>query len=330
MAWHPTWNEDENNRSQGRYRYVRVGGQSGQRGTPGLWVILGLTVSVFLFLQGGRMAEAVKSYGPLAADDLFQRGEIWRLVTFQFLHGDTSHIFWNMFILWMFGRTVEMQIGTRRFVWLYFLSGVAGGLAEALFNVAMSQITGNPQWMGISAVGASAGVMGMTIAFAALNPSAPILLFFILPVRAKFVAIGYFVWETWKLLAMVSSQGRMPSDGIAHAAHLGGMIYALAWVVLAGFVNRPWAHRYQATFERMKRSFRGPQASGGGRREHPVVRGPNSGPGSEPPPRPRSKDKEEERLDGILEKIHREGLLSLSEEERRFLREMSERKRDGR
>lgn len=330
MTWHPTWNDDESNRSQGRYRYVRLGGQGGQRGTPGLWWILGLTICVFLFLQGGKAAESVRQYGPLTAEDLFQRGQVWRLVTFQFLHGGQSHIFWNMFVLWMFGRTVEMQIGTRRFVWLYFLSGVAGGLAEALFNVTMSQITGDSQWMTVGAVGASAGVMGMTIAFAALNPSAPILLFFILPVRAKYVAIGYFVWESWPLYVMVSSRGRMPSDGVAHAAHVGGMIYALAWVVLAGLANRPWAYRYQAAFDRLKRSLSGPPASPGVRREHPVVGGPNTVAGSDPLPRPRDKDKDEVRLDQILEKIHTQGLLSLTDEERRFLRQMSERKRDDR
>jgi len=321
MAWHSTWNDDDDDRSSGRYRYVRVGWQAGQRGTPGLWFILGITIFVYLFLQH---SPAAIQYGPLSASDLFERGQVWRLLTFQFLHGGNSHIFWNMLILWMFGRTVEMQIGTRSFVWLYLFSGIAGGLAEALFNLTMFQITGNPGWMEISAVGASAGVMGMTIAFAALNPSAPILLFFILPVRAKYVAIGYFIVETLPLYEMLVSKGRVVSDGVAHAAHVGGMIYALVWIVLAGLVNRPWAHRYQAAFDRMKRSLR----SSAPRREHPIVRGPNDTTGRTPPAPPRERDRDEERLDAILQKIHAQGLLSLTEDERRFLRQMSERKRD--
>jgi len=318
MAWHPTWNEPE--RRESRYRHVRV--QWGTRGAAGTWAILVATVLVYLLLQShGRRSPAslAEKYGELVPALVLLDGQVWRLLTFQFLHGGAIHILGNMFLLWMFGRAVEFQIGTRRFLWLYLLSGVAGGLGQAMFDLMMSQITGDPGWMAIPSLGASAGVMGILIAFAVMNPHVPLLVYFVLPVRAWYVAVVYFFFESWPLFDMVRSRGTVPSDNIGHAAHLGGMIYALAWVIFTGRVNWPVARGIRRLLPSRPRAYRPDDREV--YRQHPVVSGPNTGGNV-------SRDassEEEQRLDAVLRKIHESGLESLSDDERRFLRYMSER-----
>jgi rhomboid family protein len=320
MAWHPTWNEDGNDRG-GRFRHVNARESFRRPGTRGLWAIILLNIFVFVALSSRDPDAPINQYGPTTVQSVLFEGQLWRLVTSQFMHGGTSHIFWNMFILWMFGRVVEMQIGTKRFVWLYLLAGVAGGLGNCLFDWTMHGLYNDPGWLTVGCIGASGGVMAITIAFALMNPKAPILLFFILPIPAIWLAVGYFVLETWPLLAMLQT-GRSTGN-VAHAAHLGGMLWALGWAILAGYVRTPWAQRLQRGGDRLKRRFTpspGPRSSAP--RRHPVMGGPNNGAAS----RPKSKD--EVRLDGILRKIHEQGLMSLSESERKFLRDMSEKKRD--
>lgn len=321
MAWHPTWNEDDGGRGGGRYRHINARGAFRRPSTRGLWAIILLNVFVFIALQSPDPNAPINQYGPATAEDVLFKGQLWRLVTFQFLHGGTSHIFWNMFILWMFGRIVEMQVGTKRFLWLYLLAGVAGGLGNSLFGWTMSSLYNDPSWLTVGCIGASGGVMAITIAFALMNPKAPVLLFFILPIPAIWLAVGYFVLETWPLLSMLQT-GRSPSN-VAYAAHVGGMLYALGWAILAGYVRTPWARRLQKGGEYLKQRFKpSPGSRRPAPRRHPVMGGPHSGAAS----RPKSKD--EARLDGILRKIHEQGLMSLSESERRFLKDMSEKKRD--
>jgi len=329
MAWHPTWNDDERRSAGGRYRYIRLGAQ--WQGRSALTTLLVITGGVFLVVQlFGRfiaLGDATLAYygenlGALRASDIFGRLQLWRLVTFQFLHGGWQHIFWNMFGLWMFGRVVEMHIGPRRFMWLYLLSGIAGGLTECGLNYFLYS-QGHVGHINVPIVGASAGVCGVLIAFAMLNPNAQILLMFIVPIRAKWFALGYAVLTTiwaWESFQIASAGQRGPT--VAHAAHLGGMVCAVVWLILAGYVNRPWAYRIRSWFTPSRRRTARPVQPGPApHRSHPVVGGPNTG-GRGGPTRA-----EEERLDVILRKIHDSGLSSLSDEEREFLRSMSERAR---
>ncbi len=306
MAWRQSWNQPTGG---GRYRHIRFGTGGRPRG---LWVLIIITVLVFLLVQGS----AITEYGTLDARAVFEGGQVWRLVTFQFLHAGFGHIFFNMFMLWMFGRIVQMQIGTRRFVWLYLLAGIAGGLAQCAFGYAVAEQV--PGYLDVPTVGASAGVMGIGVAFALINPNAMVYLFFILPIRAKWLAVGYFVLETWPMLNVFLGG---PIGHVAHAAHVGGMVYALGWAVVAGYVRHPVALRAQRFVRGFVRKAKS-RAQRKKPRKHPVVRGPNA----YSPRGPSARD--ERKLDEVLRKIHGGGLASLSEEERDFLRKMSERRRD--
>lgn len=140
-------------------------------------------------------------------------GWIWQLITYQFLHGNELHLILNMAALWFAGRELEQVLGTRRYLTLYFVGGVVGGLAQVILY---------PQY---PLVGASAAVCAVLLCLTTLFPNVPItaLIFFVLPLRTKarylgigMVAIAVLTWIS----------GLLPNVG--HAAHLGG--FATGWV----------------------------------------------------------------------------------------------------
>jgi membrane associated rhomboid family serine protease len=277
MAWHNTWNDAPPRRGFFEDR--------GGAFPPGVKLILILTVGVFLL----QMAEVgrIFDYGALSVAGL-QSLEVWRLVTYMFLHGSIDHILINMFMFWMLGAVLERQMGARNFLYLYFAAGVAGGLFEVAFNLAMFYQSGQSAFLMIPTVGASAGVMGILVAFATLNPRAKFLLFFLVPVEAWWVALGYAALETWPIITNLSSG--VWTDNVAHAAHFGGMVVGFVWIRFGHRLShlvRPQVERSQAPFV-------------------------------ERPP-----DEEEAELDRILDKIHNEGLDSLTLRERMFLQEIS-------
>ncbi|MBI5225662.1 rhomboid family intramembrane serine protease [Candidatus Micrarchaeota archaeon] len=137
----------------------------------------------------------------------------WTLITSMFLHGGFIHIFFNGFALFTFGPYLERMIGSKRFLAIYFISGIAGGLAYAatywLHLVPVS----------IPALGASGAIFGILGAVAILRPNLPILMWFI-PMPMKYAAL---VWVALSLLETIDV-----SSGIAGAAHLGGLFVGAA------------------------------------------------------------------------------------------------------
>ena len=139
--------------------------------------------------------------------------EIWQPVTYMFLHGDFSHLFFNMFALWMFGRGLEQDLGTKRFVIYYFTCGIGAGLVQLL----------TMNFMGIT-IGASGAVFGLLLAFGMLHPNATIMLLIPpIPMKAKWVVVIYGLVEL--LFGVTGSL-----DSVAHYAHLGGMFWG--WLLL--------------------------------------------------------------------------------------------------
>lgn len=147
-------------------------------------------------------------------------GYVWQLLTFQFLHGGLMHLLLNCWALYVFGRAVEDAVGRRSFLLLYFSSGVLGGLCQMVGALLWSSHLGG------SVVGASAGVFGLVAAYATLYPERQLtlLLFFVLPVslRAKYLLLFSALMAVFGIL--------FPSDQVAHAAHLGGMLMGIAYV----------------------------------------------------------------------------------------------------
>lgn len=155
--------------------------------------------------------------------------KIWQPVTYIFMHGGFSHLFFNMFALWMFGRGLEWEMGTKRFLVYYLVCGIGAGLVQlGMAEIDLMHLTRGSiayhQYLWSPTVGASGAVFGLLLAFGMLHPNATIMLLFPpIPMKAKWFVIIYGLVE---LLFGVS--GRM--DSVAHFAHLGGMFWG--WLML--------------------------------------------------------------------------------------------------
>ena len=147
----------------------------------------------------------------------------WQLVTYGFLHGDLMHIAFNMFMLWMFGRELEMVMGSRRFL-LYYLTCVVGAGVVQMIVAAFQGGT-------YATLGASGGVFGLLLAFGMAFPNRMIMLIFPpIPMRAKYMVVLFGLLELY-----LGISGRSP--GIANFAHLGGMLFG--FLLIQHWKNAP-------------------------------------------------------------------------------------------
>ena len=220
----------------------------------------------------------------------------WTFLTYMFVHGGLLHLATNMLALYVFGTAVENRMGSRSFALYYLYCGVGA----AVFAVLLSLFTTQSPF-----VGASGAVMGVALAFAMFWPDAEIVVFPIpIPIRARTLVI---------LLAAFDLLMAQFTDGVAHEAHLGGMLFGYVFFKLQGFARRrPALQPRQAERVVMVQS---------GIRE--------SEPRTQAPVRPASRsgpDPVAAEVDRVLDKISEKGIASLTPEERRFLDEVSKRK----
>ena len=160
--------------------------------------------------------------------------EVWQPITYMFLHGDFSHLFFNMFALWMFGRGLEMEMGSKRFFIYYFTCGIGAalvqlGMAEVdIMNMESQGAIWN--YMLTPTVGASGAVFGLLLAFGMMHPNATIMLLIPpIPMKAKWFVVIYGALELF-----FGVSGRM--DSVAHFAHLGGMFWG--WLLILWWQRR--------------------------------------------------------------------------------------------
>lgn len=159
--------------------------------------------------------------------------------TYMFMHANFSHIFFNMFAVWMFGRVLEQVWGPKRFLTYYLVCGIGAGVIQELVqfieytavwsnyesvNTGLEIIPMSVFLNELTTVGASGAVYGILLAFGMLFPNSQMFVFPIpMPIKAKYFVIGYAVLE---LLLGISG-----SDGVAHFAHLGGMLFGLIFII---------------------------------------------------------------------------------------------------
>jgi len=166
-----------------------------------------------------------------------------QIITHLFMHGSFTHLFFNMFALWMFGKILENIWGQKKFLIYYMITGIGAAAIHLIFcqyqiinisnqipDIVNIAIEGkyNPsiplskkltQLIITPTVGASGAVFGLLLAFGMLFPNALLYLYFAIPIKAKYFVIGYGLIE---LYAGISNN---PADNVAHFAHLGGMIF---------------------------------------------------------------------------------------------------------
>lgn len=146
----------------------------------------------------------------------------YQLVTYMFLHGSFSHLFFNMFTLWMFGRILEEDLGTKRFLIFYMICGMGAGLIQLGVNW-FEFVTGLGPMHALT-VGASGAIFGLLIGFGMFRPNSVIMLLFPpIPMKAKWFVLIYAGIELF--LGVRGGGGT-----IAHFAHVGGML--VGWLLL--------------------------------------------------------------------------------------------------
>ena len=166
--------------------------------------------------------------------------QLHQLFTYMFLHANLSHLFFNMFALWMFGRLIESTLGVKHFLIYYLICGIGAGFCQEIFQYGEYCVEGLANFERVRTpdgiypmgeflnywrtVGASGAVYAILMAFGMMFPNQELFIFPLpMPIKAKWLIIGYFVIEL--------GLGIMNNDGIAHFAHLGGMVFGFLLIV---------------------------------------------------------------------------------------------------
>jgi len=257
---------------------------------------------------------------------------VYQLVTYMFLHANFAHILFNMFALWMFGCVIESVWGPKKFLFYYISCGIGAGLMQELAQFVSFYVTisGQDPSVGLSdvfqvgqalsmqlnswtTIGASGAVYAILLAFGMIFPNERIFIFPLpIPIKAKWFVTFYVCIELFSALGS-------PGDGVAHMAHLGGMLFGF-------FMIRYWnlhpTSGYGRSsgldfFENLKRNLDNsnrPRGSSG--RDMHVERG--GAKESDWEYNARKKANQDE-VDRILDKIRKSGYDSLTKEEKQKL-----------
>lgn len=196
---------------------------------PAALVIIGITVLAF-FIQNSAFVDILRVFAlwPIATPAAMSFGDgalatgfkPWQLISYGFLHGGWGHLFFNMFAFYMFGLPIERAWGTRRFVIFYVVCLIGAGLVQLFVAGLSGEI--------YPTIGASGAVFGILLAFGMMYPNTRLMLLFPpIPIKAKWFVLGYGV-----LTLIFGITGTMP--GVAHFAHLGGMIFGLGLILYWG------------------------------------------------------------------------------------------------
>ncbi len=142
----------------------------------------------------------------------------YQFITYMFMHAGFEHLFFNMFALWMFGRTLEYELGSKRFLIYYMTCGVGAALIQYLVAALLGELP-------MTLVGASGAVMGLLLAFGVMHPNAMIMLLIPpIPMKAKWFVIIYAVIELFA--------GWRGVGNVAHFAHVGGMLWGFLLLMM--------------------------------------------------------------------------------------------------
>ena len=254
---------------------------------------------------------------------------VYQFLTYMFLHGGFTHILFNMFALWMFGSVIERVWGSKKFLFYYIVCGVGAGIMQEMVqyvnyvvqglaayeyvNMGGAQISMDSYINMWTTIGASGAVYGILLAFGMIFPNERLFIIpFPFPIKAKWLIVGYIAIELFSALSG-------PGDGVAHMAHLGGMLFG--FLLIRYWQRHPdssqrFGRSYgQEFFDNMKRKYEDRQR----RQQRPDMHAEQS--------RRRETDEEynqrqrqnQEEIDAILDKIRKSGYDSLTKEEKQKL-----------
>jgi membrane associated rhomboid family serine protease len=258
-------------------------------------------------------------FSALALDPARFPSSWWTIVTYMFVHAWLAHLAFNMFTLWMFGPRLEQAWGTRAFVQFYLWCGLGGGIAHLLFA------------QHSAVIGASGAISGVLVAYALHWPDDEVYLFGIIPMKSR-----------WLIAAMIGMNiifALSPSSGIDWTAHLGGMGFGWLFLKLYSFGGldrvKGWVSSVPDDSEDMPRAVprtRSPMRDRARGVDEVVARS-NAVVLRESKPlahEPKEETPKEyaAKVNLVLDKISKQGIESLTRDERRLLEDMSRKLRD--
>ena len=256
----------------------------------------------------------------------------YQFLTYMFLHGSFMHIFFNMFALWMFGSVIERVWGPKKFLFYYICCGIGAGFTQELvqyINYVMADLsayqyvdTGTVKittdayinlW---TTIGASGAVYAILLAFGMIFPNERLFIIpFPFPIKAKWLIVGYIAIELFSAMSG-------PGDGVAHMAHLGGMLF--------GFLLIRYWQKHPDSSQRFGRSY-GMEFFDNMKRKFDERQQQNRMKSSTATPRTETDQefnarqrKNQEEIDAILDKIRKSGYDSLTKEEKKKLFDQSQ------
>jgi len=202
-------------------------------------ILANVAVFVLQVFSGLLAVNFIELYFGLIPIRVTQEFMIWQFMTYMFLHGGVFHILFNMLMLYMFGNELERLWGFRRFVRYYFVTGIGAGFCSWIAGMNSPTIT----------IGASGAVYGLLLAYGLTYPNRIVYFSFLFPIKVKWMVM---IMGAIAFLSSIGGSG----DGIAHIAHLGGMV--VGYIYLRG---KNWQRLYgdyeaRKQREKMKRQFK--------------------------------------------------------------------------
>ncbi|HYF51512.1 MAG TPA: rhomboid family intramembrane serine protease [Planctomycetota bacterium] len=301
-------------------------GSAAERRFSGVSVLIIINIVVWVLWQFAQTNLSLKvfllDHFTCSPQGVLRDYRLWTLWTASISHEGLFHVAFNMLFFWFLGQEVELRYGRRNFYWIYFLTAFLTGLGYVGVELLKANMfIAEPH----AALGASGCVMGVGVIAAFLDPDRPINVWGIIPVKLKWL-VGFYVFAD--ILGMVGS----PS-GIGHAGHLGGALggFVFYWFDLRlfgspGRSNVGMLHTIRGWFRRKPKlrvvEKRVPDENLEVEKVATSSRPKQAAAGARPTP---SVDAEtSRRVDELLDKIHREGMGALTQEEKDFLNASSE------
>lgn len=266
--------------------------------------LIALNVAVFVgqLLTGGQFGGGgLTDVLVMIPERVIGRFEIWRLLTYAFCHDVDNiwHLIGNMVFLWICGRQIEPIFGGREFLRMYLTAAVVAALCYLAFGLAIARP--------VPMLGASGAVMAVAMICAIYYPTMQISVMFVLPVQLRWLVAAYVVYDLYPVLMALG--GRVRKEEVAHAAHLGGLLYGYLY------------HRYDLRFNRLFGDGGWPQFRRLVRTN--VAKRTRKVRIYEPPDEGQVAAELSRRVDEILAKISAHGESSLTDAEREVLKEAS-------
>jgi membrane associated rhomboid family serine protease len=193
-------------------------------------VLILINTAVYLL---EKMVPSLMTYLPLNVYNCLAHGMYWQPFTYMFVHGNVTHILFNMLALFFFGTSVEKAVGTKEYLLLYFLTGTLCGIS----SLVIYYLTG--MWL-VFLMGASGAVYGLLLSYAVIFPRNRIYIWGLIPVPAPVLVLAYAVIE-------FGSQIFGLRNGVAHSVHLAGFIFAWLYFVIRMGINpvKIWKDAYR-------------------------------------------------------------------------------------